>query len=65
MHGVDAAIGGDRLLRRGERLCEDVPAVEAAPARVLAAPSEEVFVQALEGEEVDELVERSGHGVRP
>ena len=51
------ALGRDRLHGRRERLTEHLAAEHRAPAEILALAAEEVLLDALEREELDELVE--------
>ena len=64
MQGVDGAAFGDRLLRRGQRLPEDLAPEDAAPAEVLALTAEDVLFDALEAENCDQLTQHIPHGAR-
>ncbi len=64
MERVDGAVGGDGLRGGGEGLAEHLAAEDGAPAEVLAGAAEEVAVDALEGEEVDEVFQDALHGAR-
>ena len=57
MERVHVALARHRLHRGGERLPEDLAAEDGAPAEVLALAAEEVLFDALEREQLDELVE--------
>ena len=61
VHRVDGPIVRDRLLRRRERLAEDLTAEDVAPPEVLALSAEEVLLDAFEPEEVEELGQDGGH----
>ena len=58
---VHVALGRHRLHRRRERLPEHLPAEHGAPAEVLALAAKQVLFDALEREELDELVEDFRH----
>ena len=58
---MDRALGRHRLHRRRERLTEDLPAEDRAPAEILALAAEQVLFDLLEREELDQLVEDFRH----
>ncbi len=64
MERVHLAFRNDSLHRSRERLPEDLPAEDGAPAEVLALAAKEVLFDALEREELYELAEDRGHGDR-
>ena len=59
---VHRAVRRDGLRGGGERLAQHLAAEDGAPAEVLAVAAEEVAVEALEGEEIDEVGQQSLHG---
>ena len=60
---VGVALGGDGLDGGGERLAEDLPAEDRAPAEVLAAAAEQVAVEAFEAEQRDQVGEEALHAL--
>ena len=65
MQRVHRPLRGHRLRARRERLPEHLPAEDRAPAEILALAAEEVAVEALEGEQFDQIGEQAVHGVSP
>jgi hypothetical protein len=61
VNGVGDAVGRDREGGRRQRLPQDLPAVDRAPAEILALAAEQVLLDAFEGQQGDELFENARH----
>ena len=61
---MHVALGWNGLHRGRERLAEHLTAEDRAPAEILALPAEEILLDALEREQLDELLEDAEPGLR-
>ncbi len=64
MERVDLTLRRDRVHGRGERLAEDLATEDRPPPEVLALAAEQVLFDALEREELHQLVQDLRHGGR-
>ena len=64
MERVHVALVGDGLHGSRQRLPEHLPAEHRAPAEILALAAEEIDLDALEGQELHQIVEDLAHAPR-
>ena len=65
MHGVHVARLLDRLAGRRDALAKHLAAEQLTKTEILAAATEQVFLDLFQAQQRDQIVEYLGHGVSP